>query len=152
VSDLTIFVGVGLFYEDGPTLRFVGDDESGVFDLSPFLGKDVRALVFHHPLPHRPSSEPGYGACHWRHGCPFGHGANPHRMLAFDATGIASKDDDGWRIGDRRFPFAFMPGHRCIVAVCPTKWEPASPLSSEGVSFSQEIARLRDVLSKIRMG
>ena len=151
MTDLTILVGVGLFYEDGPTLRFQGDEDSGALDLSPFLGNEARALVFHHPLPHRPSDLPGFGACFWRQGCPFGHDANPHRLLTFDATGSVTHDEGVWRVGGRRFPMEFLPGHRCLVAVCPTKWEPSPSLGPEGVSFSNEIARLRDVLNKIRM-
>ena len=141
----SIFVGIGLFYKDGPILRFEGSESSGELDLESFLGKEVRILAFHHPLPYYPKGLPGFGSCLWREGCPFGHGENPHNLLSFDATGILSKEEKTWRVGDRDLPTEAIPGHRCIVSVVPTKWD----FSSGGVNL-EGLGQLRAVLDQIK--
>jgi hypothetical protein len=142
-----IFVGVGLFYMDGPTLRFQGDDQEGEFDLSPFEGAEVKSVAFHMALPHRPSDQRGFGSCFWRGDCPFEHHLSPHRMLTFDQSGVVNREGSIWKIGEHLFPFDALPGHRCLVAVAPAKIEP-SP--SGGVSL-EDLSALRTALDRLKV-
>lgn len=151
MTPLTIFVGVGLFYMDGPTLRFQGDAQEGEFDLSSFEGQEVRALAFHTPLPHKPPDLPAFGACYWKSGCPFDHEAQPHRLLAFQSVGVVTHSSGVWRIGNDVFPLGALLGHKCLVAVCPTEWSPVASVGPEGVNLGEEIARLRAMLSSLKV-
>lgn len=142
-----MLVGVGLFYEDGPILRFEGDDASGSLDLSPFDGVEIQVLAFHLAPSHRPADQRGLGSCYWREDCPFGHHLYPHRMLTFRETGVLTRSGDSWKVGEVPFPLSYLPGHRCIVAAVPVRWNPITP---EGVNL-EGLEQLRVALDQLKV-
>lgn len=142
----------GIFFQKGGLVSVHMDGQNHPIDsaLDPFLGHVVIAHLHHFPPHTLDKSLPGGGSCLWGRQCPHGHREHSSWLHHQTASGVLSRGQGGWFVGDEFLRMDLMPGHygRFILLDEDAFKDPPSDTSVD--NLVREVGRMSEILESLK--